>query len=49
MDAKLTEVGVEHDFITLKGVGHGLSAGAKPEELAEVTRRAVEFVESHTK
>jgi acetyl esterase/lipase len=48
MDAKLSQAGVEHEFITVQGAGHGL-AGAKPEEVAQVADRAVQFVKVHTK
>jgi len=47
MDAKLSQAGVEHEFITVQGAGHGLS-GAKPEEVAQVADRAVQFVKAHT-
>ncbi len=48
MDATLSKAGVEHEFITLQGAGHGLS-GAKPEEVVQVADRAVQFVKAHTK
>jgi acetyl esterase/lipase len=48
MDAKLSQAGVEHEFITVPGAGHGLS-GAKPEEIAHAADRAVQFVKAHMK
>jgi dipeptidyl aminopeptidase/acylaminoacyl peptidase len=48
MAAKLKEVGVEHEFLTVAGAGHGLKGG-KPEEVAQVADRAVAFVRTHTK
>jgi acetyl esterase/lipase len=48
MDAELSRAGVEHEFATVGGAGHGL-AGAKPEEIAQVADRAVQFVKRHTK
>jgi acetyl esterase/lipase len=48
MAARLAEVGVEHEFITVPGAGHGLG-DAKPEEKAQFTQRAMEWIESHTK
>ena len=48
MDAKLSQAGVEHEFITVPGAGHGL-AGAKPEEVALAADRAVQFIKAHTK
>jgi acetyl esterase/lipase len=47
MDAKLSQAAVEHEFITVQGAGHGLS-GAKPEEVAQVEDRTVQFVKAHT-
>jgi dipeptidyl aminopeptidase/acylaminoacyl peptidase len=47
MAAKLKEVGVEHEFLTVTGAGHGLKGG-KPEEVAQVADRAVAFVKTHT-
>jgi pimeloyl-ACP methyl ester carboxylesterase len=46
MDAELSRAGVEHEFITVSGAGHGLT-GAKPEEIAQVASRAVQFVQTH--
>ena len=46
MAAKLAQAGVEHEFLTVDGAGHGL-AGAKPEQVAGVTNQAVEFVRRH--
>ena len=48
MAAKLKEIGVEHEFLTVAGAGHGLKGG-KPEEVAQVADRAVAFVRTHTK
>jgi dipeptidyl aminopeptidase/acylaminoacyl peptidase len=47
MDAKLSKVGVEHEFITVQAAGHGLT-GVKPEEVASAADRAVQFVKAHT-
>ena len=47
MAGKLAQSGVEHQLITVTGAGHGL-AGAKPEESAQASDRAVEFVRAHT-
>ncbi|MEO8127758.1 MAG: alpha/beta hydrolase [Bryobacteraceae bacterium] len=47
MDAKLSQAAVKHEFITVAGAGHGLT-GAKPEEVAQVADRAVQFVKTHT-
>ena len=47
MDAKLKEAGVEHEFITVPGAGHGL-AGAKPEDRKLSTDRSVDWVKAHT-
>jgi acetyl esterase/lipase len=47
MDAKLKEVGVEHEFLTVPGAGHGLT-GAKPEDRKLATDRSVAWVKSHT-
>lgn len=47
MDATLKKVGVEHDFITVPGAGHGL-AGATPEDRKLSTDRPVEWVKRHT-
>ena len=47
MDAKLTQPGgVEHQFITVDGAGHGLM-GATLEETTRVAERAVQFVKAH--
>jgi len=43
MAAKLAEAGVDHEFITVNGAGHGLS-GAKPGEADQAADRAVEFL-----
>jgi acetyl esterase/lipase len=48
MDAKLTQVGVEHEFFTVPGAGHGLS-GARAEDRKHATERSVEWVKSHTR
>jgi acetyl esterase/lipase len=47
MAAKLAESGVEHEFITVSGAGHGLS-GANPERLAQIAQQAAEFIETRT-
>ena len=47
MTARLAEVGIQHEFITVPGAGHGL-AGAKPEEKDHAAERAVEWVKTHT-
>ncbi len=47
MDARLSQAGVEHEFVTVGGAGHGL-AGAKPEEIAQAADSAVRFVTRHT-
>jgi acetyl esterase/lipase len=47
MAEELAKAGVEHQFITVPGAGHGLS-GAKPEEVSMAMDRAVEFVRLHT-
>lgn len=46
MDERLTQSGVQHEFITVPDAGHGLS-GAKPEETARIAGRAVEFIKAH--
>lgn len=46
MAVRLAEAGVRHEFVTVKGAGHGLS-GAKREETAEIARRAMAFVADH--
>jgi hypothetical protein len=43
----LGKAGVVHELITVDGAEHRL-AGAKPEEVARVAARAVEFVKAHT-
>ncbi len=48
MAAKLAEVGVEHEFITVPGAGHGL-VNANPEDRQHADARAAEWVISHTK
>lgn len=48
MAARLAEVGVKHEFITVQGAGHGLT-GAKPDKVAEIARQAAEFIEAHTR
>ena len=47
MAAKLAGAGVEHEFITVDGAGHGLKGG-KPEEVAAAVDRAVAFIKAHT-
>ena len=46
MTAKLAEAGVEHEFVSVTGAGHGL-AGAKPEEQQDAAERAVEWIRTH--
>lgn len=46
MAARLAEVGIEHEFLTLEGAGHGL-AGAKPGEAEKAEGRAAAFLHSH--
>jgi acetyl esterase/lipase len=46
MAAKLAEVGIAHEFITVSGAGHGL-AGATPEEKDHAGQRAAKWVQSH--
>jgi acetyl esterase/lipase len=48
MDAKLAEVGVEHEFITVPGAGHGLS-NAKAADRQHATERSVEWITGHTR
>jgi dipeptidyl aminopeptidase/acylaminoacyl peptidase len=47
MAARLKEIGVEHELITVPGAGHGLQ-GAKPQELERIDQRAIEFLRTHT-
>jgi acetyl esterase/lipase len=47
MAAKLAEVGVEHELLTVPGAGHGLT-GIEPAELNRINERAVAFIKSHT-
>ncbi len=47
MAAALAGAGVEHEFITVPGAGHGL-AGATGEEKDHAAERAAEWVKSHT-
>jgi acetyl esterase/lipase len=47
MDAKLTEAGVEHVFITIPGGGHVMT-GVKGPEAAKVYDQAIEFLKAHT-
>jgi acetyl esterase/lipase len=46
MAAKLAESGVEHEFLTLPGVGHILN-GAKPEDIRHANGRAIAFLKTH--
>jgi dipeptidyl aminopeptidase/acylaminoacyl peptidase len=46
MALALTDAGVEHEFLTLPGVGHGFS-GAKPQEVEHANMRASEFLKTH--
>ncbi len=46
-DARLREAGVEHEFITVAGAGHGL-IGAKPEDRKLSTERSIAWVKAHT-
>ena len=47
MAARLAEVGVEHEFITVPGAGHGLGGG-EPEDRRRAYARAVAWVKAHT-
>lgn len=47
MDEKLTQLGVEHELITLKDVGHGLSH-ATPAQLSEIAIKSADFIQKHT-
>jgi len=46
MAAKLKQAGVEHEFITVEGAGHGL-AGASPQEVENAYERATGFLRRH--
>jgi acetyl esterase/lipase len=46
MDAKLAEAGVEHQFITAAGAGHGLT-GIDRTEVDRINREAVAFIKAH--
>jgi dipeptidyl aminopeptidase/acylaminoacyl peptidase len=46
MDAKLAEVGVEHELITVAGAGHGLS-GIDPAAVNRVNGQAAAFIHAH--
>ncbi len=46
MDAALTTVHAEHQFITVPGAGHGLT-GVTPEVTNGIAERAVEFIKAH--
>jgi acetyl esterase/lipase len=46
MAARLTEVGIEHELITLEGAGHGL-AGAGPGAAESAETRAAAFLQEH--
>jgi acetyl esterase/lipase len=48
MDARLKEAGVEHEFITVPGAGHGL-VNAQPEDRKRSTERAIDWIQSHIK
>ncbi|MGA2658148.1 MAG: alpha/beta hydrolase [Verrucomicrobiota bacterium] len=48
MADKLKETGVEHEFVTVQGAGHGLS-GARPDEVARIAGRAAAFVAAHAR
>lgn len=48
MADKLKEAGVEHEFVTVEGAGHGLSQ-AKPNEVARIAGRAAAFVAARLK
>lgn len=47
MASRLATAGVPHELLTVSGAGHGLTGG-KPEDLAHVYQRAVEFVKART-
>jgi acetyl esterase/lipase len=46
MAARLERAGVEHEFITIEGAGHGLS-GAAPQEVEKAYARAAAFLRAH--
>ena len=46
MAARLEEVGIEHDFITVPGAGHGL-VNAKSEDRNHATERSVDWIKAH--
>ncbi len=46
MAAKLAESNVKHEFITVQGVGHGLT-GVKPDKLNGIAEQAAEFIKTH--
>ncbi len=46
MAARLKAAGVEHEFITVPGAGHGLS-GATSEQTENADTRAAEFIRAH--
>lgn len=46
MAAKLAEVGVEHELLTVPGAGHGLS-GIPSTEVGRIDNRAAAFLERH--
>jgi dipeptidyl aminopeptidase/acylaminoacyl peptidase len=48
MANRLKEAGVEHEFVTVKDAGHGLS-GAPRDEVTKIAARAAAFVEAHTR
>jgi acetyl esterase/lipase len=48
MDKELTQQGVKHEFVTVKGAGHGLSGGDK-KLVADAQEKAVAFVREHLK
>ena len=46
MAARLKQAGVQHEFLTIQGAGHGLS-GATPQEVENANARAAEFLQAH--
>jgi fermentation-respiration switch protein FrsA (DUF1100 family) len=48
MDKELARHKVEHELITVRGAGHGLSGGDK-KLVADANQRALEFIKKHLK
>ena len=47
MAAKLANLSVTHELVTVTGAGHGLS-GAEPDKVAQIAQQAAEFIKTHT-